>query len=615
MESFVYTLLAAIFKTIFPFLVLIGIFDISSRACNLTYRSSGVVFCLACITLLAIISRSILLHISFLNVSDLLTGISITFGSVGSYLICRWVWEHKPINFVLLSIFLVLGLPVLTIILYQNQYNWDDYSHWLPLARHLYNAGDFVSANNYPLNVAMPSYPPALAIMASIFHAPFSSFNEKIPIFVTNFSIALMCFTIFEKLERADGECNVLDRVGAICAGILAMSFLFTWHQYSSYADVPLSILICILMLRLSELKINEKITDQPSQIYGITGCLILIPLVKNYGVYLSLSLLAAWLFVSLGWANVRTKNNILTHIKFAIVFGALAILSHSLWIITYETGGLAINSRIQPLTNWKWEHLLNISDLMLSNIWASRYVFYLTFLIIPLLYPIKLFFRNSPDARAIKITLLFILSNFFLTFLFYLAVLSDDEVDRMLSLERYLMPSFLMSLIATGIWLYNNLSATIFHFLQKFNLLVIILVASFIQLNSISKILSPSYRGDDTEYTELLKTAIDLTETQSVGFFYNVDSRLNLPHLIYKLPSGYIGSWILKHDLQKLHDTVYDYETYKAWLGDRNPDVICFTGQLSVTGTKYIELEDLSIQHPLKCLKSRHLAEVLGLV
>jgi hypothetical protein len=368
-------------------------------------------------------------------------------------------------------------------------------------------------------------------------------------------------------------------------------------------------------MLRLSELRLDTKFINQPSQILAIIGCLILIPLIKNYGIYLSLSLLFGWLLVSIDWLKIKTKNDVLKHIKVTVVFGAVAILSHNLWVVTYEAGGLVTNSRIQPLANWKWDHWLNIFSLMAMEIWTTRYIFYIALLLLPLLFPIKLFLSDSIDSRAVKITLLFILSNFFLTYLFYLAILSDDEVNRMLSFERYLMPSFLMSLAAIIIWLYNNLPSKIFTYLQRLRFVSIIVVLAILQFGSISKILSPSTRVDHVEYTKLLEAAIGLTKTQSIGFFYNIDSKLNLPRLIYNLPVGYTGSWKLKHDLQRLNDTVYNYETYNAWLGNRKPDVLCFTGKLIMPGTKYMELNNLSIQHPLKCLTSKQLASVLGLI
>ena len=53
---------------------------------------------------------------------------------------------------------------------FQEKYDWDDYSHWLAISKHLISTGDFITLNNFNINNAQPAYPAGLAVLISLVH-------------------------------------------------------------------------------------------------------------------------------------------------------------------------------------------------------------------------------------------------------------------------------------------------------------------------------------------------------------------------------------------------------------------------------------------------------------
>ena len=608
-----YTILAEVFKGIFPLFVTVGLCSLKDLFPRQNSQVCLTIWFLGVVTLAGVLLGASFSYFGVRYLGTILTLVSLALAALGLRNIVVSM-KSPNLKFYLGGLFvLAFGLPTLAVIHHQNHFNWDDYSHWLPLARHLYVTGGFVGLDNPAQNIAMPAYPPALAILSHLFHPPFASFTETTPLFLTNFFVVLLCFMVFERTTRKDNAHNVMNRFAALGIGIVLLQAILTWHQFSAYADVPLSILLLILALKLADFRAASLASIKVRDLLGATGCLVLIPLVKNYGIYLSLAMLAAWVLVAIEWRSELRIDHLHKVGTVALLLGTVTLFAHLAWSATLTLNEVSNVSRIKELSQWRWGQISDIANLMFFKVFETRYGCFLLLIFVPFLKPIKLMRANSHEAFAVKMVALFIIANVGLTFLFYIAVLSDNEVEKMLSLERYLMPSILTATVVSLLWLFRNLDKAVLRFAQKTSLAIVAISVSYTLLSSVDRITSKSHKVDHAEYDQLLKQAVSMSTKKSVAFFVNDDSRLNLPRLIYHLPNGVTGTWKLKDDLYRLNRGVNDIESFRQWVGSRDPDIFCFTGRLEMSDGQLSALNQMSEENPLKCLHVDKLAEVIG--
>ena len=170
------------------------------------------------------------------------------------------------------------------LIVFQEKYDWDDYSHWLPISKQLISTGDFIT-NNFSINNAQPAYPAGLAVIIALVHFDLNSFEPKYAVSNVFIFLFLKYFSDLTKVHIS--TLSGPQRMLAVYSLYLLISFLFSWYQFSAYADIPLSVLLVVGATSLIVLINYGAAFPRRDAVLLILGTAVAVPLIKNYGQFL----------------------------------------------------------------------------------------------------------------------------------------------------------------------------------------------------------------------------------------------------------------------------------------------------------------------------------------
>ena len=597
-------MIPTIFNFVFPIMFFFGCWDVGKRWLKFQHGSHGVLFLLSILIfstlVFSVVTRSFLPAPVewWTNVSKF---VFVLCGFIAAPRIFRELYANKWETIAWLALF----LPVFGLIVFQEKYDWDDYSHWLPISKQLISTGDFITLNNFSINNAQPAYPAGLAVIIALVHFDLNSFEPKYAVFTTNVFIFLFLKYFSDLTKVHISTLSGPQRMLAVYSLYLLISFLFSWYQFSAYADIPLSVLLVVGATSLIVL-INYGVAfPRRDAVLLILGTAVAVPLIKNYGQFL-FAFLCGVVFIASA-PKLFSRNEIQTNNLFSVVLAALLLTfgSEALWQFSHESSGLFFPSKVRAFEEWHFSLLVLLLDNLFEWFLVPRNGFVLILCILPFFVsPKSIVLYRTVESTLVRSALLFLIVNSVVLLIFYLSVLSEDEGRRFLSAERYLMPSLLLVCLATGVWIAFHFSKYTLYATRTIIIPSIVFLFFFACIQLQAQLSSQRDVVGVGKYQEIVYQANKLTENKSV-LFVTGDQGLLIPRLIFLLPDGVKGSWMLRHDIARFENEVKsEDQLWNFFKGtEPKPDVICFTGSISnVSDTKDSWIALLAKNGPNHC-------------
>lgn len=561
-----------------PFLILFGMVKLGNLLSGSQDLASSILLGLACTCCLVIILHLVMGTLLGGIVGHTIFGLRGFLCLLGLWFLISLSTHNEMISPKSLLVGAVLISPILFLILLQNHYEWDDYSQWLPNAKHLYLTGDFIAADNPNVNSAMRTYPPLLSIISSLGQTGSTEFNPTVNILWNNVFVVLLAASIASLATVNTTHTHSGSSLIVFAAGVFLFIKIAGNLHLTAYADIPISVFTAMLFGGLAILMSSNTRLDRRNAYILVGSACLTIPLTKNYGIHLMVASLAAAFIAAAPMIMERQWKKTFSALLISLLLGFMATAS---WKLTLAAGDVQAMSRIANLHQWKWNVASDIGMNMLTGLTVQWNAIYFFAFLLPLVRPLGFIRGTTFTDTFLRCATMFALTNFALIYLFYLGVLSTDEAANMKSLHRYMLPSMTVTLCAVLICF----SDIVIHKLSKWEkpLGKLAFTLSFIAIATYAARISN--RGDiyvdPEDYTVLVDQALSETNSNSVGFVQG-SSHLHLPRLIFLLPPHVMGTWFLNHDLEYLANNVKTSHQFETWLTNRNPDVLCFVGGLT---------------------------------
>lgn len=585
-------------EILFPFIALIGMITAPKMLFKINWAVAAFFTSLS-----VFVFSSLLGSLLFtLPVAKVVLGAKYTFGAFGALGIWYFFKGNKVIllkDMIPTLLVAILCFAPVTMMVY---FSWDDYSHWLAMAKHLHLTGDFPSAINPNLNNAQPDYPNGLALLSSLLHLNVSKFEPRITASIPLILLVLLASLAYQLAIKIKTEVSVKS------AHLFSLTFLLiglcSLRQFtiSTYADAPFSILICIFFYCLMFQCSKARDQNTKSINYLLFSVCFLLPLIKNYGEFVVIiACISTLAFPFLNPRAAAKKRDIFQLVRSLLTLTVIAVCSDYAWTLLMEMRGVPVRQRVYPFEMWQISIAPEVLWLMVK--------YFLTHPLSVGLYLITWFVNfqkiahgTSSARNLFLISGIFFLGYFLLIFLFYIIALSEAEALAVHSLGRYMMPPILLLNLSTVIWLYASFDLnTIFTSkLSKFAAFILLLAGIYYPYH---KTIPKQLSFDPSPYNRMIEEVVKKSKNKSAVFIYSPSSFYDLPLLIYMLPPGYKGMWQLGHDVQRWETEIKSKEDLIRSF-EREPDTLCFTGPLSIKNPVISHFQTLSRISKGKCYK-----------
>lgn len=509
-----------------------------------------------------------------------------------------------------LTVFLpaiAIGLLSIIALGFINRFAWDDYSHWMPMAKQLLETSDLPTLANYKVNIAQPFYPRGLAVLAFLGHGLSVEFNEGLLVFLTILFVLLLVshfsrWLLDAQVSPDKGQAFVFS----LCFGLLLINIFSLRMYFSAYADLPFAISACLLATVLAKICLSEDRQCDRSDVVFVLALSFLLPQIKNYGHYLVLLMAFCCLpflirDILTGKADKNWTGKLLVLLSASVLVGFLSI---QLWQMVLAERGIDYVQRLMPASQWNIDILPTILGSAVHKLIDNPLFYILPLIAVFWQRPFKLNVSRVEDRRMV-FALLILGANFVLVIAFYVASLSPGEAAGAHSFQRYMFPGILFLNLLAAQRLYLRLNAR----RLKPHLVLLVIVALGLA-GQAREFEASNYQGDEEPYRQIISTVEELQNIEKVQFVFAGNTDLYLPRIIFLLPSHIPGSWALDHDIERLTTLPFEEQALTGWADGSSH--LCLIGDIRKSWGNYEKLAILFKQYEQRCHSLQTLIEAL---
>lgn len=352
---------------------------------------------------------------------------------------------------------MVLALPLLVVVAAMVPSQWDEFTQWLPNARHVFETDRFPGRDGPPLLSAAPAYPYGLPLIIYMASRMAGVLVENAAALFNALLLAAFGLACARAMHQALNASEPAQRLrlglsvptnaapgwGLAALGVLAATAFNTTFVpkivFTAYADTATSVaagFVVLLVWRLVN-AIADEARDEARRTawqIGLVGAALIN--LKQANVAILGAILAGGLLVALADRRV-SSGAVLGGVLRALVLPIVLYAMWRLYVIANLAGGeFALN----PLVEWRWHRIDDIVARMARI--ASQKGGYFGTALIAVGFGLRAAARGvcGPfDRMAIVVGTSFILYNLFLLFS-YVASFGEYEALRAASYWRYNM-------------------------------------------------------------------------------------------------------------------------------------------------------------------------------
>jgi hypothetical protein len=487
----------------------------------------------------------------------------------------------KDVTFLTTSILMVS--PLLYLASINGNPLWDDFTNWLPPAKHLFefralpttdNPDIFRSTQNYPFSRAM--FHAWVSELTGHFHQ-----NTQGIFGILLSSSVLMWGGKLAGLSSGTQRPYFYNLTSFGASGVLSW-LLIIWTLtlntrmiISSYADPTLSLAFLHLFFFLISTELEFKRSRQFEAWFSLSILFLFPSIIKSTGFIFAFSLLLIFYFIYPMDFRVRTllRLEATKHFIKTLTFTVLPTATFlTVWNLYCRSNNLHSPLVVKNLENWNYSSLDEVTGAIIQQLLGRPYLLIgLTFAAIILIRCLRLKNGGVSNQRALITAMIFGVFMVIFHFIAYLAIFSENEAQRAASFSRYIAPAGLVIWGALTLLFIEKTKKTSYSKLMLCGLLTFTFFTMLV-VSSNKKIVLASQQRSLKEIAEFLDTAgldkKNILVLDLLGSGLNaVNIMFYLDRKTYKLTSyrAYVLTPLTPQDVKKLIGNAKNILIYSA--------------------------------------------------